>query len=77
MQESLGQEGVSTNYSFKYSPKTWEFIQSTSSGNALFTQPGTPIKCAGAPQKVQKKIYSQNLKSLKYLSYKKDNVFGR
>src|SRR5690625_4579028 len=30
---------------------TWECIQNFKGGNALFTQPNTPIKCAGAPQK--------------------------
>jgi sulfide:quinone oxidoreductase len=31
---------------------TWELLQKTKSGNALFTQPATPIKCGGAPQKI-------------------------
>ncbi|MCB0738826.1 MAG: NAD(P)/FAD-dependent oxidoreductase [Bacteroidetes bacterium] len=32
--------------------KTWETIKSFKGGNALFTQPTTPIKCGGAPQKI-------------------------
>lgn len=31
---------------------TWECIQKFKGGNALFTQPTTPIKCGGAPQKI-------------------------
>ncbi|WP_421808195.1 FAD/NAD(P)-binding oxidoreductase [Flagellimonas sp.] len=31
---------------------TWETIRNFKKGNALFTQPTTPIKCGGAPQKI-------------------------
>lgn len=31
---------------------TWETIKKFKGGNALFTQPTTPIKCGGAPQKI-------------------------
>ncbi|SDQ19570.1 NAD(P)/FAD-dependent oxidoreductase [Flagellimonas zhangzhouensis] len=31
---------------------TWEVIRNFKKGNALFTQPTTPIKCGGAPQKI-------------------------
>lgn len=31
---------------------TWECIQNFKGGNAVFTQPTTPIKCGGAPQKI-------------------------
>lgn len=31
--------------------KTWELLQKFKGGNAVFTQPTTPIKCGGAPQK--------------------------
>lgn len=31
--------------------KTWELLQKFEGGNAVFTQPTTPIKCGGAPQK--------------------------
>ncbi len=50
--ESLGKAGVCSNYSYDYVDKTWEFIRSFKGGNAIFTQPGTPIKCGGAPQKI-------------------------
>ena len=32
--------------------KTWELMQNFKGGNAIFTQPTTPIKCGGAPQKI-------------------------
>ncbi|WP_327010689.1 NAD(P)/FAD-dependent oxidoreductase [Dactylosporangium sp. NBC_01737] len=50
--ETIGQHGVSSNYRADLAPRTWEFIQQTSSGTALFTMPPGPIKCAGAPQKI-------------------------
>ncbi len=50
--ETLGIDGVSSNYTYDLAPKTWEFIQSTTSGTAVFTMPSGPIKCAGAPQKI-------------------------
>ncbi|MEZ5306315.1 MAG: FAD/NAD(P)-binding oxidoreductase [Pyrinomonadaceae bacterium] len=50
--EAIGKDGVSSNYSYDYAPKTWEFIRSFKGGRAIFTQPSTPIKCGGAPQKI-------------------------
>lgn len=32
--------------------KTWKELQKFKGGNAVFTQPATPIKCGGAPQKI-------------------------
>ncbi|CAM4266598.1 NAD(P)/FAD-dependent oxidoreductase [Zobellia nedashkovskayae] len=41
---------VCSNYT---DPKhTWEVIKNFTGGTALFTQPTTPIKCGGAPQKI-------------------------
>ncbi|MGZ0019374.1 TIGR01244 family sulfur transferase [Nitrosomonas sp. wSCUT-2] len=51
LQETLGQNGVTSNYRFDLAPYTWELVQGLKSGAALFTQPPMPIKCAGAPQK--------------------------
>jgi sulfide:quinone oxidoreductase len=31
---------------------TWELLRKFNGGNAVFTQPTTPIKCGGAPQKI-------------------------
>ena len=52
LKESLGRDGVCSNYSYETVDKTWEFMRSCRSGNAIFTQPSPPIKCAGAPQKI-------------------------
>lgn len=49
---ALGKDGVCSNYSYDSVDKTWEFIRSFKGGNAVFTQPATPIKCGGAPQKI-------------------------
>lgn len=50
--ETLGRNGVCSNYSFKTTAYTWECIKNFREGPALFTQPAMPIKCAGAPQKI-------------------------
>lgn len=52
LKESLGKDGVTTNYSPRYPSYTWELIRNFKGGNALFTFPNTPIKCGGAPQKI-------------------------
>lgn len=49
--DTLGKNGVSSNYRSDLAPYTWECIQNFKAGTAIFTQPETPIKCAGAPQK--------------------------
>lgn len=49
--ETLGRNGVTSNYRYDLAPYTWELVQQLRSGTALFTQPPMPIKCAGAPQK--------------------------
>jgi len=51
LEESLGQNGVTSNYRYDLAPYTWDLVQKFKGGKALFTQPGMPIKCAGAPQK--------------------------
>lgn len=50
LKETIGKNNVCSNYiDAKY---TWEVLQKFRGGNALFTQPSTPIKCGGAPQKI-------------------------
>lgn len=49
--ETLGHNGVTSNYRFDLAPYTWKLVQNLEGGRALFTQPPMPIKCAGAPQK--------------------------
>jgi sulfide:quinone oxidoreductase len=52
LKETLGKNGVCSNYSFETAPYTWECIQHTKGGKAIFTNTNTPIKCGGAPQKI-------------------------
>jgi sulfide:quinone oxidoreductase len=52
LMENLGKNGVCSNYDFRYADYTWECIQKTKSGRAIFTNPHTPVKCGGAPQKI-------------------------
>ncbi|MEZ5340689.1 MAG: FAD/NAD(P)-binding oxidoreductase [Acidimicrobiales bacterium] len=52
LKDAVGKNGVSSNYTYDLAPKTWEFIQNTRSGTAVFTMPSGPIKCAGAPQRL-------------------------
>jgi len=52
LEETLGKNGVCSNYSHKHVEYTWECIKGLESGTTLFTQPPMPIKCAGAPQKI-------------------------
>ncbi|KAG0309915.1 hypothetical protein BGZ98_000003 [Dissophora globulifera] len=49
--QTLGKNGVTSNYAADSVEKTNEFVKAFKGGNALFTMPSTPIKCAGAPQK--------------------------
>jgi hypothetical protein len=49
--DTLGHNGVTSNYRYDLAPYTWQLVQAFRGGNALFTQPPMPIKCAGAPQK--------------------------
>ncbi len=51
LRETLGRNGVTSNYLFDMAPYTWELVSALRGGRALFTQPPMPIKCAGAPQK--------------------------
>lgn len=50
--EALGKNGVCSNYAYDQAPVTWENIRNFKGGNAVFTFPPPPIKCAGAPQKI-------------------------
>lgn len=52
LEASLGRNGVCSNYLPQYAAYTWECIRKFNGGQALFTQPAMPIKCAGAPQKI-------------------------
>ncbi len=53
LREALAERnGVCSNYSYDTVDRTWENIRSFRGGVAVFTQPSTPIKCGGAPQKI-------------------------
>ena len=49
--ETLGRNGVTSNYRYDLAPYTNLLAGELTSGRAIFTQPPMPIKCAGAPQK--------------------------
>ena len=49
--ETLGKNGVTSNYRYDLAPYTWDLVKQLDSGKVIFTQPPMPIKCAGAPQK--------------------------
>ena len=50
LQDAMDKGVVCSNYT---NPKhTWETLKEFKGGTALFTQPATPIKCGGAPQKI-------------------------
>ncbi len=46
LSEALGSDGVTSNYSREHAAYTWQTIQNFQGGNAVFTYPETPIKCA-------------------------------
>ena len=50
--EALGRNGICSNYRYDTVETTWAAIKAFKGGNAIFTYPNTPIKCAGAPQKI-------------------------
>jgi sulfide:quinone oxidoreductase len=51
LEDTLGRNGVTSNYRYDLAPYTWQLVQEMKEGRAIFTQPPMPIKCAGAPQK--------------------------
>ncbi len=52
LKEALGKHNVCSNYSYDTVEYTWQSIRTFRGGNAVFTQPSTPVKCGGAPQKI-------------------------
>lgn len=48
----LGTKGIVSNYRYDLVDSTWRELQAFAGGTALFTFPSTPVKCAGAPQKI-------------------------
>ena len=52
LEGNLGKDGIVSNYSYEVVDRTWDALRSFRGGNAIFTFPSTPVKCAGAPQKI-------------------------
>ncbi len=52
LEGNVGRNGICSNYLYDQCDKTWETLKAFKGGNALFTMPPPPIKCAGAPQKI-------------------------
>lgn len=52
MPEAFEHPKIGSNYSVETVEKTWKALQDFKEGNAIFTFPNTPVKCAGAPQKI-------------------------
>lgn len=52
LKESLGKNGVCSNYSFQTAPYTFECMKNLKRGKAIFHNPHTPVKCGGAPHKI-------------------------
>ncbi len=50
LKESIDKDLVCSIYTNP--KKTWDVIKNFKGGTAIFTQPATPIKCGGAPQKI-------------------------
>ncbi|MDA0242462.1 MAG: FAD/NAD(P)-binding oxidoreductase [Chloroflexi bacterium] len=52
--ETVGKPGtgVCSNYAYETVDSTWQNISQFKGGTAVFTEPSTPIKCGGAPQKI-------------------------
>lgn len=74
MPEAFNAAGLCSIYYSGFVEKTYKELSSFKGGNAIFTFPNTPIKCAGAPQKIcylaeeifRKVIF---LKSVRFLYY--------
>ncbi|KAM6119532.1 sulfide:quinone oxidoreductase, mitochondrial isoform 2-T2 [Pterocles gutturalis] len=50
--EGFNHPKIGSNYSVHTVEKTRKALQDFKEGNAIFTFPNTPVKCAGAPQKI-------------------------
>ncbi|MBB6054034.1 NAD(P)/FAD-dependent oxidoreductase [Armatimonas rosea] len=50
--ESIGKDGVCSNYDQRFVDSTWTSLQAVREGDVVFTMPSTPVKCGGAPQKI-------------------------
>ncbi len=51
LEETLGKNGVTSNYAPGMASYTWKLVKEWTGGKAIFTQAPLPFKCPGAPQK--------------------------
>ena len=49
--ETLGRNGVTSNYRYDLAPYTFDLVSNLTSGRAIFSAPPMPFKCTGAPLK--------------------------
>jgi sulfide:quinone oxidoreductase len=59
----LGKNGICSIYQYDDAEKTAQMINAFKGGDAIFTMPPVPIKCAGAPQKIMylaEEIFQKN-----------------
>lgn len=52
LEGELGRNGLCSIYQYEDAERTAKMIQDFKGGQAIFTMPPVPIKCAGAPQKI-------------------------
>ena len=52
LRETIGRNGVCSNYAFDQADYTWACLRGLAAGRAVFTNPSGQVKCGGAPQKI-------------------------
>ncbi len=52
LEGQMGKGGICSNYDYGTVGYTWKYLKDFQGGNAVFTAPVMPVKCAGAPQKI-------------------------
>lgn len=81
LEETLGKNGVCSNYSEEHVEYTWDAIRNFKGGNAIFTHPNGTVKCGGAPQKImylaEEAFVNQGVRDKAKVIFAagKDNVF--
>ncbi len=63
LQGHLGKNGLCSIYQYEDAERTAQMIAAFKGGDAIFTMPPVPIKCAGAPQKIMylaEEIFQEN-----------------
>ena len=66
--EAFERPEVCSNYHPEYVKNTFPAVQNFKEGNAVFTFPNTPVKCAGAPQKIMY-ITDYHLRQVMFLKF--------